>query len=34
MFCKPMSGWRQATARKRRTKMAWAHEATGLLEGR
>lgn len=34
MFCEPPSGWRQARARKRRTKTDWAHEMAGLLEGR
>ena len=34
MFCEPLSGWRQATARPRRTKSDWAQEVAGLLEGR
>ena len=34
MFCEPLSGWRQATARPRRTKSDWAEEVAGLLEGR
>ena len=34
MFCEPLSGWRQATARSRRTKSDWAEEVAGLLEGR
>ena len=34
MFGEPLSGWRQATARERRTKTDWAHEVAGLLEGR
>ena len=33
MFCEPLSGWRQATARKRRTKVDWAQEVAALLEG-
>ncbi len=34
MFCEPLSGWRQATARKRRTKRDWAYEVAELLDGR
>lgn len=34
LFCEPLSGWRAATARKRRTKTDWALEVTCLLEGR
>ena len=34
MFCEPLSGWRQATARSRRTRSDWAEEIAGLLEGR
>jgi hypothetical protein len=34
MFTEPLSGWRQATARKRRTKVDWAQEMAGHLEGR
>ena len=34
MFCEPLSGWRQATARPRRTKSDWAEEVAELLEGR
>ena len=34
MFCQPLSGWREATARERRTKLDWALEVAHLLEGR
>jgi hypothetical protein len=34
MFTEPLSGWRQATARPRRTKADWAEEVADLLEGR
>lgn len=34
MFTEPLSGWRQATARARRTKVDWAIEVAALLEGR
>ncbi len=34
MFTEPLSGWRQATVRKRRTKVDWAVEVAALLEGR
>ncbi len=34
MFCEPLSGWREATARQRRTKLDWALEVAHLLEGR
>ena len=34
MFCEPLSGWREATARERRTKTDWALEVAQLLEGR
>ena len=34
LFCEPLSGWRAATARKRRTKADWALEVASLLEGR
>ena len=34
MFCEPLAGWRQATARKRRTKFDWAQEVAALLDGR
>lgn len=34
MFTEPLSGWRQATARPRRTKADWAEEVACLLEGR
>jgi len=34
MFTEPLSGWREATARSRRTKIDWAIETTCLLEGR
>ena len=34
LFSEPLAGWRQATARTRRTKADWAVEVAGLLEGR
>lgn len=34
MFAEPLSGWRQATARKRRTKKDWAIEVAHLLDTR
>lgn len=34
MFTEPLAGWRQATARVRRTKTDWATEVAALLEGR
>ena len=34
MFCEPLAGWRQATARHRRTKIDWATEVAALMEGR
>lgn len=34
MFCEPLAGWRQATARERRTKRDWAYEVAALLDGR
>jgi len=34
MFVEPLAGWRQATARPRRTKVDWAQEVAALLEGR
>ena len=34
MFTEPLSGWRQAIARPRRTKVDWAVEMASLLEGR
>ena len=34
MFTEPLSGWRQATARKQRTKVDWALEMAALLDGR
>ena len=34
MFCEPLAGWRDATARERRTKVDWAREVAGRLEGR
>ena len=34
MFTEPLSGWREATARPRRTKTDWAVEVARLLEGR
>jgi DDE superfamily endonuclease len=33
-FCEPLAGWRQATARKQRTKFDWAQEVASLLDGR
>jgi hypothetical protein len=34
MFAEPLAGWRQATARERRTKLDWAQEVAALLDGR
>jgi hypothetical protein len=34
MFTEPLSGWREATARKFKTKVDWAIEMAHLLEGR
>jgi hypothetical protein len=34
MFTEPLSGWRQATARKQRTKVDWALEMAALLDTR
>ena len=34
MFAEPLAGWRQATARERRTKSDWAREVAALLDGR
>ncbi len=34
LFAEPLAGWRQATARPRRTKADWAREMAALLEGR
>lgn len=34
MFCEPLAAWRQATARKQRTKFDWAQEVAFLLDGR
>ena len=34
MFTEPLAGWRQATVRQRRTKIDWATEVAGLMEGR
>ena len=34
LFCEPLVGWRQATARERRTKSDWAREVAALLDGR
>lgn len=34
MFCEPLAGWRQATARERRTKSDWAQEVAALLDDR
>jgi hypothetical protein len=33
MFCEPLSGWRQVTAREQRTKTDWAQEVAALLDG-
>lgn len=34
MFAEPLAGWRQATARRTKTKVDWAVEVAALLEGR
>ena len=34
LFCEPLAGWRQVTARPRRTTIDWAHEVADLLRGR
>ena len=34
MFCEPLAGWREATARDHRTKFDWAQEVATLLDGR
>lgn len=34
MFCEPLAGWRQATARDQRTKADWALEVAHLLDTR
>ncbi len=34
MFCEPLVGWRQATAREQRTKFDWAQEVASLLDGK
>jgi len=34
MFCEPLAGWRQVTARERRTKVDWALEVAALLRTR
>ena len=34
MFTEPLSGWREATARPTKTKVAWAREMARLLDGR
>jgi hypothetical protein len=34
MFTEPLSGWREATAREKKTKLDWAREMARLLEGR
>ncbi|MEZ4687300.1 MAG: hypothetical protein R3B47_14895 [Bacteroidia bacterium] len=34
MFCEPLAGWRQATARDQRTKADWASEVAHLLDTR
>lgn len=33
MFCEPLAGWREATARKRRCKSDWALEVASRLDG-
>lgn len=34
LFCEPLGGWREASARQRRTKLDWAQEVAALLEDR
>jgi hypothetical protein len=34
MFAEPLAGWRQVGVRERKTKVDWAAEMAGLLEGR
>jgi hypothetical protein len=34
LFTEPLAGWRQATARRRRTKVDWAHEIDHLVNTR
>lgn len=34
MFTEPLAGWRQVSVRKTKTKVDWATEMAGLLEGR
>jgi transposase len=34
MFTEPLSGWREATAREKKTKVDWATEMARLLDGR
>jgi len=34
MFCEPLGGWRQPTAREHRTKFDWAQEVAALLNER
>jgi hypothetical protein len=34
MFCEPLAGWREASARERRTKIDWAQEVERLLRTR
>lgn len=34
MFCEPLAGWREATARPQRTKVDWAQEVARLLQTR
>ena len=34
MFCEPLAGWRQATVRKQKTKVDWAHEVAELMNSR
>jgi hypothetical protein len=34
LFCEPLAGWRQVSARQRRTKVDWALEVEGLLQTR
>lgn len=34
LFCGPLSGWRAATTRQRRSKSDWALDVASLLDGR
>jgi len=34
MFTEPLAGWREVSVRPTRTKVDWATEIAGLLEGR